>query len=219
MGISEIICWFMDFPSMKSMTVLAEDVRPAFGECMRENSASVVTGAASGVGYAVASSLIATGRTVIGVDRAWDGAEIDGLIQVAGSVGDRSTWDAVLEVAETNGVVVDQLVINAAQLRVGGVLDISDEDFASTMNVNVTGAFLALRACLPGMLERFRGQRCRRGQRGRPLRRTGPCCVLHVQGCPAPIDSLRRGRLRRATVSGRTRFVRAPSTRPSSVNT
>lgn len=29
LGISEIICWFMDFPSTKSMTVLAEEIRPA----------------------------------------------------------------------------------------------------------------------------------------------------------------------------------------------
>lgn len=28
LGISEIVCWFMDFPSAKSMTVLAEEIRP-----------------------------------------------------------------------------------------------------------------------------------------------------------------------------------------------
>lgn len=28
LGISEIVCWFMDFPSAKSMTVLTEEIRP-----------------------------------------------------------------------------------------------------------------------------------------------------------------------------------------------
>lgn len=124
---------------------------------MDRTVASVVTGAASGVGLAVATSLIDAGRTVIGVDRAWGDAEVDGLTTVSGSVGERSTWTEVLDVADKVGATVDQLVINAAQLRVGGVLDISEEDFDSTMNVNVAGAFLALRACLPGMVRKGAG--------------------------------------------------------------
>lgn len=28
LGISEVICWFMDFPSTKTMTILAEEIRP-----------------------------------------------------------------------------------------------------------------------------------------------------------------------------------------------
>ncbi|VDM43733.1 unnamed protein product [Toxocara canis] len=53
---------------------------------------------------------------------------------------------------------VDIVICNAAVLRVGEILEMSDEDFKITMNVNVLGYIYTIRAFLPSMLEKDKGQ-------------------------------------------------------------
>uniref|UniRef100_A0A915A9F1 Uncharacterized protein n=1 Tax=Parascaris univalens TaxID=6257 RepID=A0A915A9F1_PARUN len=52
---------------------------------------------------------------------------------------------------------VDIVVCNAAVLRVGEILEMSDNDFKVTMDVNVLGYIYTIRAFLPSMIERDRG--------------------------------------------------------------
>lgn len=120
---------------------------------MPEQRIALVTGAASGVGFAVTELLRDSNHLVVGVDRQWSGASSEGMIQVHGSVADSATWDEVSRVIRGIGAPVEQLVLSAAQLVVGAVLDVSAEDFSSTLEVNVMGALYALKTCLPGMVE------------------------------------------------------------------
>jgi NAD(P)-dependent dehydrogenase (short-subunit alcohol dehydrogenase family) len=52
---------------------------------------------------------------------------------------------------------VDVLIWNAGAFTMGGVLDVSPEDFERSWRGNCLGAFLTARKALPGMLERGRG--------------------------------------------------------------
>lgn len=45
------------------------------------------------------------------------------------------------------------LVLNAARLAIGTVLELDEDDLSSVLDTNVLGAFRGLRACLPTMLE------------------------------------------------------------------
>jgi len=114
---------------------------------------AVVTGAASGVGRAVSEMLRASNHDVIGVDLKWPEASPGDITQVEGSVSDWATWNTVARLIESRGAPVEKLVINAAKLVVGAVLDVSEEDFSLTLDINVLGALYALKTCLPGMVE------------------------------------------------------------------
>jgi 3-oxoacyl-[acyl-carrier protein] reductase len=106
---------------------------------------AVVTGVAHGIGAAIALALKAEGATVHGVDK--DTADLSDPAAVReffGAVGD-----------------VDVLVNNAGGVagQVGQPLeDVSDQDWRSVVDANLTTAFLCTRAVVPGMKERRWGR-------------------------------------------------------------
>jgi NAD(P)-dependent dehydrogenase (short-subunit alcohol dehydrogenase family) len=67
-------------------------------------------------------------------------------------VTNTSTWISVLRAVQATGRL-RMLVLNAAQLAVGAVLDLEESALRRVLEVNVFGAFYALRACLPPMIE------------------------------------------------------------------
>jgi len=125
------------------MEQLVDEMRPG-------PSAAVVSGAASGVGLATTRRLLARGLQVIGVDLAPRPDDLTGDVAwVQGSTADPGTWSAALDAAPTPPTVV---VLNAAVLITGSVLDLSPEDWQRQFDVNVTGPFHALRTLLPPMI-------------------------------------------------------------------
>lgn len=48
---------------------------------------------------------------------------------------------------------LDGLVLNAGVMRSGRVMDLSEDDWRTTLTINVTGPFLLVRAALPHLLE------------------------------------------------------------------
>jgi NAD(P)-dependent dehydrogenase (short-subunit alcohol dehydrogenase family) len=119
---------------------------------------AIVTGAASGVGNATVELLGTHGISVVAIDRAWpaDHSGSDTVERLTGDVVDDTTWAAALEVAQRLGGP-SMLVLNAAKLVVGTVLEVNPEQFRAVFEVNVIGAVKGLQACLPSMLERGRG--------------------------------------------------------------
>ncbi|GAA3700996.1 SDR family oxidoreductase [Nonomuraea antimicrobica] len=117
---------------------------------MRTPDIAVVTGAASGVGSATVAALRASGVGVVTVDLV--PAEAGDRV-VVGDVAAPATWAAVLEASRELGGAPTKLVLNAAKLVVGTVLEVSEEDLRSVFEVNVLGAYQALHACLPVMIE------------------------------------------------------------------
>jgi NAD(P)-dependent dehydrogenase (short-subunit alcohol dehydrogenase family) len=123
-----------------------------------EGKAAVVTGASHGIGLAVATALAVEGVHVVAGSR--DGSEELNALVASGSaesvVVDLSTASGPAElaaVALARGTI-DILINNVggAHPRVGGFLSITDEDWASTMNLNLMAAVRMTRAVLPSMI-------------------------------------------------------------------
>lgn len=127
---------------------------------------ALVTGAAGGMGSVIAARLGANGARVALVDReaerlarvAKDLAN-DNVVAEAFPVDVRSSAEvdnAVEQVSDRLGPI-DYLVNAAGVLRVGEARELSDEDWALTMDVNTTGVFYVTRAVVNRMAGRGRG--------------------------------------------------------------
>src|SRR5918994_6834628 len=104
---------------------------------------ALVTGAARGIGAAIAERLRADGVDVVTLDRA-PGCDhqVDLRTDDLPLLGD-----------------VDVCVSNAAITNtIAPAHRMTDEQWRRDVDVNLTGAFRAVRACLPGMRERGHGR-------------------------------------------------------------
>ena len=118
----------------------------------------VVTGAAAGIGEAAARLLAAEGAVVVAVDtseRAGDiveelRADGRGAVAVQGDVSQPACWAAVADAARPLGPV-RLLVSNAAVQEVAPAHELTLEAWDRQLSVNLTGAFLGVRACLDGL--------------------------------------------------------------------
>jgi 3-hydroxy acid dehydrogenase/malonic semialdehyde reductase len=124
----------------------------------------VLTGAAGGIGRAVATSLVAGGHSVVLCDR--DAGALEAL---AAELGERS-FPLVLDITDAQAVAsapdtaaifgcVDTLINNAGHHVGGGTKFVEGaiEDWASIIETNLTGLVRVTHAFLPGMIERNRG--------------------------------------------------------------
>ena len=120
---------------------------------------ALVTGAASGIGRAIAQRFAADGATVVVVDRAAEPlaalAEEIGATALTLDLSDiAGLTDAVGQVAGT----VDILVNNAGVQHVAPIPEFPIETFESIQRLMVTAPFVLSRAVLPGMYERGWGR-------------------------------------------------------------
>lgn len=127
---------------------------------------AMVSGGASGIGFAVASALAAAGARVALLD--WQGdAAHDAARQIAES-SDRvrafevdvrvaAQVDRAVECVEAEWGPIDLGVSVAGVLTTGLITDTSDEAWARVLDVNASGAFFFLRALARRMTPRRRG--------------------------------------------------------------
>jgi short-subunit dehydrogenase len=130
------------------------------------NSVAVVTGASSGIGWALARALAAGGCKVGLVARRQDPlAELAGLIGKAGGVAAYAPADvserdqAAAALSELAGRLgpVDLLVANAGVGAPTLLEPLNAGDVEKMFRVNVLGVVYAIEAVLPSMLSRGRG--------------------------------------------------------------
>jgi 3alpha(or 20beta)-hydroxysteroid dehydrogenase len=123
----------------------------------------LVTGAARGLGEAVARGALGRGADVLLVDVLDDlGAPIAAELGAHAAymhldVRDEAAWDAAVSFAEDHFGQLDVLVNNAAILRVGELEHFAASDFREVTDVNQLGPFLGMRAVIPAMRRAGRG--------------------------------------------------------------
>jgi NAD(P)-dependent dehydrogenase (short-subunit alcohol dehydrogenase family) len=120
-----------------------------------EHKIWVVTGAASGIGRAIAESMASEGATVVGLDV--DVIEAAGVEPVRCDVTIPANVDAAISLALERHGRVDVLVNAAGIYRPGTVASTEPEDWDAVIAVDLRGPYLVSRSVLPGMIARRSG--------------------------------------------------------------
>ena len=117
-----------------------------------ENRIAVVTGGARGIGAATASLFRSEGARV----EVWDSGgehpaagDDEGIVCRAVDVSDTGSVEAALEELISRAGVPDILVNNAGIISDGFASELSDEDWARVLDINVTGMARVSAAALP----------------------------------------------------------------------
>ena len=127
---------------------------------------TLVTGAGSGIGEAIAKTFAQAGAYVFVVDRdTVSGQRVTGEIVAAGhqaaflslDVADEAACQALVTAVLQSKGRLDVLVNNAGIGHVGNLLQTAAADLSRMFSVNVYGAFHLSKAFLPSMLERRAG--------------------------------------------------------------
>ncbi|MCX6418887.1 MAG: 3-oxoacyl-[acyl-carrier-protein] reductase [Actinobacteria bacterium] len=115
----------------------------------------LVTGGNRGIGLAVARAFAAQGDNVAITYRS--GEPPAGFLAVKCDVTDASSVDAAIaEIAEKQGAV-EVVVANAGITRDTLLMRMTDDDFTSVLDANLTGAFRVIRAASKAMVRSRKG--------------------------------------------------------------
>lgn len=122
---------------------------------------AVVTGGAAGIGWEIGRRLAADGYLVVAADRVAGqtaGANPDGILWRELDVTDPAAVDGVFGEIEADLGPIEVLVNNAGIQRHRGIEDLSWEEWAAVVDVNLHGVFLCLQAGGRRMLARSDGR-------------------------------------------------------------
>lgn len=131
-----------------------------------EGRKAIVTGAAHGIGKAIAARLVAEGCDVGIFDldaaaaerAAAEIAQPGRKIAVAsGDVSSKADVEAGIGALMAQLGEVDILVNNAGICRIGKLLEMSEADWKATFGINVDGLYHVSRVVVPGMISRRSG--------------------------------------------------------------
>ena len=127
------------------------------------NKTALITGAASGLGLAMAKCMIVSGAKVIIADLNGELAQA-----TAGTLGSQASW-IQMDVGDTAAAqekvdalisehgAIDILVNNAGNHCKKPIEEMSVSDFESVLDVHVVGAFALTKALVPQMKQRVQG--------------------------------------------------------------
>ena len=135
-----------------------------------EGRGVVVTGAAQGMGRAIAEAFVAEGARVVLSD-----LNEEGVVKTSEELGQNgNTFPVRCDVTKADDVeslvagavehlgAVDVFVNNAGTITMRQVVELGEDEWDLVMDVNAKGVFLCTRAILPHMLERVGCDRERR---------------------------------------------------------
>jgi 3-oxoacyl-[acyl-carrier protein] reductase len=111
----------------------------------------LVTGGNRGIGYAIAEEFVALGHRVAVTARS--GAGPAGSLSVRADVTDSASVDAAFTEIEATLGAVEILIANAGITKDTLLLRMSDDDFTSVIDTNLSGAFRVVKRASKGMLK------------------------------------------------------------------
>lgn len=130
-----------------------------------ENQAAIVTGAARGIGEAIARRLASEGASVMIADideaAAQQTAESigSGAVGQALDVTDPASWGAAVAVANDRWGRIDALVNNAGITgRSVPIWEFAIEEWRQVIDIDLTGVFLGCRTVIPTMIQAGTGR-------------------------------------------------------------
>jgi len=118
---------------------------------------AVVTGAASGIGYAVCERLADEGARVMRVDVEPIAGAVGGGMALKADVSSAHDVERVKTLVLEQAGRVDILVNSAGILRWGGTADTLERDWDDVIRVNLKGSWLMARALTPVMMSQKSG--------------------------------------------------------------
>ena len=114
----------------------------------------IVTGASSGIGYAIAERFRREGARVYNLDIKPPNVSIEGVEYLRCDVSDeKMVRDAIETIASREGRI-DVVVNNAGIESYGSVHEVSPAEWDRIMNVNLRGSYLVSHYAIPYMMER-----------------------------------------------------------------
>ena len=117
---------------------------------------AIVTGAASGIGFATAALFVAEGARVIAADLGMP--ELEGTTGVAADAGDEAAVVGLIERAQQEFGGLDIFFANAGVSGgLASILEQTPEDWHEILRVNLIGPFLAIKHAGPVMKQRGGG--------------------------------------------------------------
>lgn len=125
---------------------------------------TIVTGGASGIGYAITERFVAEGARVMiaDIDQARGDKAVEALSPKGEvrfrrtDVADRAAVEALVAAAIEAFGSIDVLINNAGIVHAADFLDLSEADFDRVLGVNLKGSFLAGQAVARHMVDRVK---------------------------------------------------------------
>jgi len=117
----------------------------------------LVTGGNRGIGLAIAKEFLANGDKVAVTYRS--ATELpEGILGVQADVTDEASLDAAFKQVEEAHGPVEVLVANAGVTKDTLLLRMSEDDFTSVIDTNLTGSFRVLKRAIKGMIRLRKGR-------------------------------------------------------------
>jgi 3-oxoacyl-[acyl-carrier protein] reductase len=116
----------------------------------------LVTGGNRGIGRAIAEAFLAQGDKVAVTTR--NGGAPEGALDIRCDITDVAAVDAAFAEAEAAHGTVEVLVANAGITKDTLLLRMSEDDFASVLDTNLTGSYRLAKRAAKGMLRERKGR-------------------------------------------------------------
>lgn len=122
-----------------------------------EQKVAIITGASRGIGAGVVEGYREHGYAVVATSRSITGSDDPLVLSVAGDLAEPETAGRVVDAALERFGRVDTLVNNAGVFIAKPFTAYSDEDFTSTVGLNLAGFFRITQRAVAAMIERGSG--------------------------------------------------------------